>query len=146
MPDEAITAAQDLGTKVDRLTDQVGNLADTIAAEQKSAKRWRWLTIILITVCVVTLGLVVAVVVNVRYSAHQAECVRTYTNQNADRNNTIFPFSQAKNDAQDAFVTALAAKDEKQIDSAFTVYVKAVRDYQSAQASNPLPLAPRYTC
>ena len=139
MPQEAIDAANTLGAKVDRLTASVDQLSTSV-------KRGRIVTVVLSMVCLVILGLVIAVVVNVRYSAHQATCVRDYVNQNADRSKSLTPIFFAKVTADGAYLRADRSKDQALKDRLYEAMLKADEAYDRAFFAAPLPQAPRYNC
>lgn len=150
---EATAAAQALASGVDGLREDVQNLARTMAAETRSAHRWRWLTVLLCALALVTFGLVVAVAVNVHYSTHQAACVRQWANAYAARTNTLTqPAADRAQKLDDLIRTLPATGQETQkervaaFQSKLFAYLQASDKYQSLVQTNPPPIAPQFTC
>jgi hypothetical protein len=145
-PTDPIEVANRLADAVDRLRDDVADLAKKWELKEKSEKRWHRLSLAVAASSVVTLALVVAIVFSIRYSTHQAACVRDYTNASAARTNILTPASQNRTDALDELIRTLPTGDKAAFQRKLLAYLKASDTYQNLAQTNPPPLAPRFTC
>lgn len=130
--DEALAAVKEMTTSVNGLRVDV----------QALRRRWRWMAWAAVLAAVILLvgG------ANLRYSLHQADCVRDVVNQSADRSNALAPLFFAKVAAEDAFFKSLQSKDKVLETRLYEQMVKAEGAYDQAYAENPLPQAPHYAC
>ena len=130
--DEALAA-------IDRLEQTITGLRGDVQALRR---RWRWMSWAAAIAAVVLL----VAGINLRYSLHQADCVRDLVNQSADRSNTLSPVFFAKVTAEDAFFKSLQSKDKTLETRLYEQMIKAEAAYDQAFAANPVPQAPHYAC
>jgi hypothetical protein len=134
--DDAVQAAHLLSDKIDDLGEKV----DTLAAVMR--RRVARLSIVLAVVALLAVGNAWTI----RYTTGQASCIRAYATASADRTSYLVPLNDSKNRALDAFVEALATKDQSQIQATYVQLLKATQAYESAETTHPPVQSPKFTC
>lgn len=157
MPDEAFAVAQNLAKEIAGLRTDVRGAITSFNTSTAKSDRSRKQNRVILGVLVVMMGVVGWVALDNRstaafskrqaaVAAAQAACVRTWANAYTDRTNTLTPLSNDRNSKLDQLITSIPVDSQKQFQAALLTYIRSANTYEQAVQTNPVPLAPKFTC